>query len=105
METKRLFDVADKRLAQSRFLAGEHYTIADMATFAWFRALVSGEAYGEASTFLSIDSYTHVGRWVREIDARPATRRGRFVNHPNGLAERHGAGDFASLDPALLRVS
>lgn len=102
METKRLFDVANRRLGESRFLAGDDYTIADMACFAWFRGLVAGETYGDAATFLSIAEYAHVARWVSEIDQRPATRRGRLVNRDGGLAERHAASDFASLDPALL---
>ncbi|WP_068081395.1 glutathione-dependent disulfide-bond oxidoreductase [Novosphingobium rosa] len=103
METKRLLDVADRRLAESRFLAGDDYTIADMATFGWFRGLIQGDAYGEAADFLSTQDYEHVGRWVAEIDARPGTRRGRFVNKPSGgLRERHAGTDFAALDPALL---
>ncbi|WP_206240540.1 glutathione-dependent disulfide-bond oxidoreductase [Novosphingobium terrae] len=103
METKRLLDVADRRLAESRFLAGDDYTIADMATFGWFRGLIQGDAYGEAKEFLSTQDYTHVNRWVAEIDARPGTRRGRFVNKPSGgLRERHSPADFEALDPALL---
>lgn len=98
METKRLLDVADRRLAESRFLAGDDYTIADMATFGWFRGLIQGDAYGQAAEFLSTADYTHVGRWVSEIDARPATHRGRFVNKPDGVRERHSAADFAILE-------
>jgi len=97
METKRLFDVADKRLAQSRFLAGEEYTIADMATYAWLGLLYRGFAYSDASTFLSLAEYTNVGRWVEEIGARPAVKRGQKVNLPTGLIERHSAADFAAL--------
>jgi GST-like protein len=99
METKRLFDVADRRLGESRFLAGEDYTIADIAAYAWFGGLVRGEAYGDAGTFLSMQEYEHVGRWVAEIDARPGARRGRLVNRPGlGIEERHGADDFAALE-------
>ncbi len=103
METKRLLDVADRRLAESRFLAGEDFTIADIATFGWFRGLIQGDAYGEAKEFLSTQDYTHLSRWVAEIDARPGTRRGRYVNKSvGGLRERHSPEDFAALDPALL---
>lgn len=98
METKRLLDVADRRLGESRFLAGDDYTIADMATFGWFRGLIQGDAYGQAAEFLSTKDYTHVGRWVSEIDARPATHRGRFVNKPDGVRERHSPADFAVLE-------
>lgn len=98
METKRLFDVADKRLAQSQFLAGDDYTIADMAVYAWFGLLYRGFAYNDAATFLSLHEYTHVGRWVEEILARPAVKRGQKVNVATGLAERHSAADFDKLE-------
>ncbi|MET0179162.1 MAG: glutathione-dependent disulfide-bond oxidoreductase, partial [Novosphingobium sp.] len=99
METKRLFDVADRRLGESHFLAGDEYTIADIAAFAWLGALYRGDAYGEASTFLGLAEYANVGRWVAELDARPAVRRGRMVNRVSGppegqLHERHDASDF-----------
>ena len=99
METKRLFDVADRRLAESRFLAGADYTIADIAAFPWLAPFVEGTIYNDAKTFLSIDEYSHVGRWVREVAARPAVKRGRIVNKTWGeedtqLRERHSAGDF-----------
>ncbi|WDF70970.1 glutathione-dependent disulfide-bond oxidoreductase [Novosphingobium sp. KACC 22771] len=97
METKRLFDVADKRLAQSRFLGSDDYSIADMAAYPWLGNLWRGEAYGEAKTFLGLDEYENVGRWVGEIDAREATQRGRLVNNRKGLLERHSAEDFAAL--------
>lgn len=98
METKRLFDVADRRLGESRFLASDDYTIADIATYAWFGGLIRGEAYGDAGTFLSMHEYTNVGRWVAEIDARPGARRGRLVNRPGvGIDERHDASDFDAL--------
>lgn len=102
METKRLFDVANNRLAEARFLGGEDYTIADIAAYTWMGNIHRGEAYGEAATFLSMHEYEHVGRWVAEIDARMAVRRGRLVNSQRGLAERHEASDFDTLDPALL---
>ena len=95
METKRLFDVANRRLAESRFLAGDDYTIADIATVAWLGLLYQGKAYGTAAKFLSLAEYAHVGRWVDEIEARPGVRRGRLVNAAEGLKERHGPEDFA----------
>lgn len=103
METKRLFDVADQRLAQSRFLGGDEYTVADMATFPWLAPFVEGKIYNDASTFLSIHEYEHVARWVGEINARPAVRRGRIVNKAWGeenqqLLERHSAADFEGKD-------
>jgi GST-like protein len=99
METKRIFDVADRRLAESRFLAGEDYTIADIANFPWLAPFVSGTIYNDAKTFLSIDEYRNVARWVAEIAARPAVRRGRIVNKTWGdddtqLRERHSPADF-----------
>jgi GST-like protein len=99
METKRIFDVADKRLSESRFLAGDEYTIADMANFPWLAPFTTGQIYNDAKTFLSIDEYKNVGRWVDEIMARPAVRRGRLVNRVWGeeneqMAERHSAKDF-----------
>jgi len=102
METKRLFDVANNRLAVSRFLGGDDYSIADIAAYTWMGNLYRGEAYGEAKAFLTLDEYEHVGRWVGEIDARPAVKRGRLVNNRKGLIERHSAADFATLPPELL---
>jgi GST-like protein len=103
METKRIFDVADQRLAESRFLAGDAYTIADMANFPWLAPFVAGTIYNEAKTFLAIDEYAHVGRWVREIAARPGVQRGRLVNKVWGdedqqMVERHSAKDFEGLN-------
>lgn len=100
METKRLFDVADQRLAQSEYLGGGDYTIADIATWPWFAPFVIGGMYGEAREFLSIHEYAHVERWVKRIAERPAVRRGRIVNKTSGeeneqLRERHSAADFA----------
>lgn len=99
METKRLFDVADRQLAQTRYLGGDDYTLADIATYPWLAPFVFGAIYNEAKTFLSIDEYEHVARWVKEIAARPAVRRGRIVNKAWGeedeqLIERHSAADF-----------
>lgn len=99
METKRIFDVADKRLGETRFLGGDEYTIADMANWPWLAPFVFGTIYNEAKTFLSIDEYQNVARWVHEIAARPAVMRGRIVNKAWGeddtkLLERHSAADF-----------
>ena len=100
METKRLFDVANQRLAESEYLGGADYTVADIATFPWFAPFVQGGIYGEARKFLSIHEYEHVERWVNQIAQRPAVRRGRIVNRTWGeddeqLRERHSADDFA----------
>ncbi|MBI1404191.1 MAG: glutathione-dependent disulfide-bond oxidoreductase [Porphyrobacter sp.] len=100
MEVKRIFDVADQRLAENRFLGGEDYTIADIANWPWLAPFVAGTIYNEAKTFLSIEDYKHVGRWAREIAARPGVQRGRIVNKVWGdedsqLKERHSAEDFA----------
>ena len=102
METKRLFDVANRRLAVSRFLGGDEYSIADIAAYTWMGNLYRGEAYGEAKAFLTLDEYDHVGRWVGEIDARPAVKRGRLVNNRKGLRDRHSADDFNTLPPEVL---
>ena len=98
MEVKRQLDVLDQRLAQSTYLAGSDYTIADMAVWSWYGALALGQLY-EAAEFLDVQSYTHVQRWAAEISARPAVQRGRRVNRTWGepasqLAERHEASDF-----------
>jgi GST-like protein len=96
METKRLFDVADRQLAKTRFLAGDDYTIADIASYTWLGNLYHG-AYKRCDIFLSLDEYENVRRWVREIDARPAAIRGRLVNSQL-MAERHSAADFDQVD-------
>ncbi len=98
MEVKRQMDVLDRRLADSRYIAGDDYTIADMAIWPWYGALARGQLY-EAGEFLQVDSYTHVLRWTNEIAQRPAAQRGRMVNRPWGepssqLHERHDASDF-----------
>ncbi len=98
MEAKRLLDVVDRALAERRFLCGDDYTIADIANYGWYGALVLHNIY-EASEFLDVASYTHVIRWAGEIEARPAVQRGRRVNRPWGpeetrVPERHGPEDF-----------
>ncbi|WP_333684409.1 glutathione-dependent disulfide-bond oxidoreductase [Pontibaca methylaminivorans] len=98
MEAKRQLDVLDRHLAGSAYLAGDAYTIADIATWPWYGQLVLGRLY-DAATFLDVESYENVLRWAREIDARPAVRRGCMVNRTSGdpagqLHERHDASDF-----------
>ena len=98
METKRLLDVLDRRLAESEYLAGPEYTIADIAAWSWYGALAKGEVY-DAAEFLQVADYVHVQRWTESIAARPAVIRGRMVNcawgPPAGqLHERHDASDF-----------
>lgn len=98
MEVKRQLDVLDRRLAESPYLAGDDYSIADIAVFPWYGGLVKGWAYG-AAEFLSVQDYQHVQRWADMILARPAVKRGRMVNRVTGapeeqLHERHDAGDF-----------
>ena len=98
MEVKRQMDVLNRRLAESRYLAGDHYTIADIAVWPWYGALAKGLVY-EAGEFLQVQDYTHVQRWTDEIGARPAVKRGRMVNRVMGnpasqLHERHEASDF-----------
>ncbi|WP_084863831.1 glutathione-dependent disulfide-bond oxidoreductase [Salibaculum halophilum] len=98
METKRQLDVLNRELADKAFIAGADYTIADMAIWAWYGQLVLGRMY-DAAEFLDVDSYEHVMRWAKAIDARPAVQRGRMVNRPFGdpamqLHERHDASDF-----------
>ena len=98
MEVKRQLDVLDRRLADTEYLAGDAYTIADIAVWPWYGGLVKGLLYG-AGEFLSVHEYTHVIRWADAVAARPAVKRGRIVNRMQGdpsqqLRERHDAGDF-----------
>ena len=98
MEAKRQLDVLNRRLADSPYLGGDSYSIADIAVWPWYGALVLGQLYG-AAEFLQVDDYPHVQRWAREIAARPAVQRGRRVNRTWGeaaeqLAERHSAADL-----------
>ena len=99
MEAKRSFDVADRRLAESRFLAGDEYSIADIANYAWLSMFVHGKAYDGGAEFLDVASYKNVGRWVREIDAREGVRRGRVVNldGEGKIKERHSAADIDAV--------
>ena len=98
MEVKRQLDVLDKTLAERTYLCGDEYTIADMANYAWYGALVLHNVY-EAAEFLEVSSYEHVVRWATAIEARPAVARGRRVNRAWGpeeerVPERHSAADF-----------
>ncbi|NWC94725.1 MULTISPECIES: glutathione-dependent disulfide-bond oxidoreductase [unclassified Pseudomonas] len=98
METKRQLDVLDKQLAEHEYIAGDEYTIADMAIWPWYGGLVKGRLY-EGGEFLSVQDYKHVLRWADAIEARPAVQRGRRVNRVSGepseqLRERHDASDF-----------
>jgi len=98
MEAKRQLDVLDRNLATRDFVAGDDYTIADIAIWPWYGQLVLGRLY-DAAEFLDVESYTHVMRWAKAIDARPAVQRGRMVNRAFGelesqLRERHDASDF-----------
>jgi GST-like protein len=109
MEVKRQLDVLDRRLAISEYLAGDEYTIADIAVWPWYGSLANGQAYG-AGEFLSVQDYKHVQRWTDQIGGRPAVKRGRMVNRAFGdlagqLRERHDANDFElrtqdKLEPA-----
>lgn len=98
MEVKRQLDVLDRRLAEAEYLAGDEYTIADIAVWPWYGALAKGLVYG-AGEFLSVQDYKNVQRWTAEIAKRPAVKRGRLVNRATGgLAERHDASDFDTLE-------
>jgi GST-like protein len=98
MEIKRQLDVLDQRLADNQFLCGEEYTIADIAIWPWYGALVSNQVYG-AAEFINAHTYKNVNRWTQAIAARDAVKRGRMVNRISGplegqLHERHDANDF-----------
>ncbi len=100
MEVKRQLDVLNRRLAECPYLAGDEYTIADMAVWPWYGSMVKGQLY-EAGEFLQVQDYTNVLRWTNQIAQRPAAKRGRMVNRTFGepssqLHERHDATDFAT---------
>ncbi|HIF9431042.1 TPA: glutathione-dependent disulfide-bond oxidoreductase [Photobacterium damselae] len=101
MEAKRQLDVLDKQLAKHRYIAGDEYSIADMAIWPWYGNLVLGRLY-DAAKFLDVEGYVHLQRWAKEIDARPAVARGRIVNRAWGEAweqvpERHCADDIDNV--------
>jgi GST-like protein len=98
METKRQLDVLDRRLSESEYIAGDSYTIADIAIWPWYGGLVQMDQYG-ASKFLQVQDYKHLQRWTTLVGSRPAVKRGRMVNRVRGepseqLRERHDASDF-----------
>ncbi|RUX02749.1 MULTISPECIES: glutathione-dependent disulfide-bond oxidoreductase [unclassified Mesorhizobium] len=99
MEVKRQMDVLDRRLAETEYLGGKDYTIADMAVWPWYGGLALGRMYNDSGEFLSVQDYKNVQRWAKAIDERPAVKRGRMVNRAFGepamqLHERHDASDF-----------
>jgi GSH-dependent disulfide-bond oxidoreductase len=99
MEAKRQFDVLNRRLAESEYIAGPDYTVADMAIWPWYGGVALGRSYEGADVFLATHEYEHLNRWAKQIDQRPAVRRGRIVNKLSGdpseqLRERHDASDF-----------
>ena len=109
MEVKRQLDVLDRRLSESAYLAGDDYTVADIAVWPWYGALAKGLVYG-AGEFLQVEQYTHVQRWTEQIAQRPAVKRGRMVNRvmgdpANQLHERHEASDFDSQTQDKIAVT
>ena len=99
MEVKRQMDVLDKRLAENEFIAGDTLTIADMAIYPWYGAMAKGLLY-QGGEFLQVQSYEHVQRWTKQLNARPGFKRGQLVNRSwddKGLKERHDASDFDGL--------
>ena len=109
MEVKRQLDVLDRQLADNEFVAGSDYSIADMAIWPWYGALVRNEVY-EAAQFLDTASYAHVNRWAEQIFARDAVKRGRMVNRVAGplelqLRERHHASDFETRTQDKLEAA
>jgi len=100
MEAKRQLDVLNRQLATSEFVAGDQYSIADIAIWPWYGGITLGRSYAGADGFLATHEYEHLVRWAKQIDARPAVKRGRIVNKLTGdpseqLHERHDASDFA----------
>ncbi|MES2434944.1 MAG: glutathione-dependent disulfide-bond oxidoreductase [Pseudomonadota bacterium] len=100
METKRQLDVLDRRLAEVPFIAGEDYSIADMAIWPWYGSMVLGRSYANSAEFLDVGIYKNLKRWADALEARPAVKRGRIVNKNWGdeaeqVPERHGPEDFA----------
>ena len=99
MEAKRQLDVLDRRLAESEFVAGPNYTIADMAIWPWYGGMALGRSYEGSDVFLATHEYENLMRWAKQLDVRPAVKRGRIVNKMSGdpaeqLHERHDASDF-----------
>ncbi|WP_309602430.1 glutathione-dependent disulfide-bond oxidoreductase [Sphingomonas sp.] len=100
MEVKRQYDVLDRHLADHEYMAGADYSVADIAIWPWYGAVALGQAYDGAATFLGLDNYKHVQRWIKRVGQRPAVQRGRRVNRspsdtePDLIRERHSAADL-----------
>ena len=110
MEAKRQLDVLNRRLAESEYIAGPDYTIADIAIWPWYGGIALGRSYEGADEFLATHEYEHVMRWAKQIDARPAVKRGRIVNKLTGdeseqLHERHDASDFELRTEDKIKAS
>jgi len=110
MEAKRQLDLLDKRLAETQFVAGEEYSIADIAIWPWYGQIALDRIYDGAAEFLSVQDYKNLQRWARAIDERPAVKRGRIVNKFTGdpseqLHERHDSGDFGTRTEDKLEVA
>jgi GST-like protein len=110
METKRQLDVLDRRLADHEFINGRDYSVADIAIWPWYGQLALDRSYKDAGEFLAVSDYANVQRWARQIDARPAVKRGRIVNKTNGdrseqLRERHDGSDFAHCTQDKLEAA
>ena len=108
MEVKRQLDVLDRRLAESEYLAGDSYTIADIAVWPWYGGMAKGLLY-DGGDFLQVEEYKHLRRWTDQIAARPAVKRGRMVNRVMGdpasqLHERHEASDFETRTQDKLQA-
>ena len=101
MEAKRELDVLDKRLARTPFLAGDAYSIADIAVWPWYGGIALGKTYKGAAEFLAVHEYTHLMRWAKQVHERTAVKRGVIVNSSSKLRERH---DAADIDAALVRA-
>jgi GSH-dependent disulfide-bond oxidoreductase len=98
MEVKRELDVLNIQLANNKHIVGDEYSIADIAIFPWYGRLVLGQLYNDSATFLNVvEEYPHVIRWAKDIESRPAVKRGMLVNTKDGLRERHDASDFDAL--------
>jgi len=98
MEVKRQLDVLDKQLGRHEFIAGEDYSIADIAIWPWYGKLALDRSYENAGTFLQVEAYEHLQRWAKQLAARMPVRRGEIVNTRSGVLERHSAAD---LDAAV----
>jgi len=110
MEAKRQLDVLDRQLAEHEFIAGDEYSIADIAIWPWYGGVALDRSYPDAAEFLDVQSYTHLQCWAKQIDARPAVKRGRIVNRTFGpleeqLRERHDASDFDTKTQDKLEVA